>query len=31
MNFPKIIIVSEKNVCDLVIEKYFFNKIKEEN
>jgi hypothetical protein len=31
MNFPKIIIVSEKDICDLVVEKYFLNKVKEEN
>jgi hypothetical protein len=31
MNFQKIIVVTEKNICDLIVEKYFLNKIKEEN
>jgi hypothetical protein len=31
MNFQKIIVVTEKNLCDLITEKYFLNKMKEEN
>jgi hypothetical protein len=31
MNFQKIVIVTERVVCDLIVEKYFLNKVKEEN